>query len=67
MLSIIVFRKKIGIGKNRYRRSHLQKNRKLESAKKIAIGASLVFYSGVQNFETTRKFTFFNFFLLLYY
>ncbi len=35
MLSIIVLRKKIGIG-----RSHFQKNRK--SAKKIAIGASLL-------------------------
>uniref|UniRef100_A0A673L4K2 SPT3 homolog, SAGA and STAGA complex component n=1 Tax=Sinocyclocheilus rhinocerous TaxID=307959 RepID=A0A673L4K2_9TELE len=38
MLSIIVFRKKIGIGKNRYRQITLTKNRKSDSAKKIAIG-----------------------------
>ncbi len=41
MLSIIVLGKKIGIGKNRYRQVTLPKNRKSESAKKIAIGASL--------------------------
>ncbi len=41
MLSIIVLRKKIGIGKNRYRAGQTsQKKRK--SAKKIAIGASLI-------------------------
>ncbi len=40
MLSIIVLRKKIVIGKNRYRQVTLPK--KSESAKKIAIGESLV-------------------------
>ncbi len=39
MLSIIDLRMKIGIGKNRYRQVTLPK--KSESAKKIAIGASL--------------------------
>ncbi len=39
MLSIIALRKKIGICKNRYWQVRLPKNR--ESAKKIAIGASL--------------------------
>jgi len=42
MLSIIVLRKKIGTCKNRYRQVRLPKNQKSESAKKIAIGASLV-------------------------
>ncbi len=41
MLSIIDLRKKIGIGKNRYRQVTLPKNWKSESAKIIAIGASL--------------------------
>ncbi len=41
MLSFIVLRKKIRISKNRYRQVRLPKNRKLESAKKIAISASL--------------------------
>ncbi len=42
MLSIIVLRKKIGIGKNRYRQVTLtKKNQKSESAKKIAVRASL--------------------------
>ncbi len=40
MLSVIVLRKKSGIGKNQYRQVTLPKNRK--SAKKIAIGASLM-------------------------
>ncbi len=40
MLSIIVLRKKIGIGKNRYRQGTLPKNRK--SVKKIAISESLL-------------------------
>ncbi len=43
MMSIIVLRKKIGIGKNPYRQVRLPKNQKSESAKKIAIGASLIF------------------------
>ncbi len=42
LLSIIVLRKKIGIGKDRYRQVTLPKNWKSESAKKMAIGASLV-------------------------
>ncbi len=41
MLSTIVLRKKIGIGKNRYRQVTLTKNQKSESVMKIVIGASL--------------------------
>ncbi len=41
MLSILVLRKKIRIDKNPYRQVRLPK--KSESAKKIAIGASLIF------------------------
>ncbi len=47
MLSIIVLGKKIGIGKNRYWQVTFPKNRKSESVKKIAIGASLLFINKV--------------------
>ncbi len=49
MLSIIDLRKKIGIDKKQYRQATLPK--KSESAKKIAIGASLVTYILLRSIE----------------
>ncbi len=49
MLSIIGLRKKIGIGKNRYRQVTLPKNRKYESAKKITISKKKDYISMLLN------------------